>query len=82
MEWVRGCQRASGTKIVALRLHCWQSDGTMSKLNIFLIFLAYKRHSTWILLGVGIQNLYVKDNKYKLITLRVTLLLTSLEAIG
>ncbi len=37
-----GC-RVSGAKVVALRLHCRQSDGTMNKLNIILIFLVCKR---------------------------------------
>jgi len=37
----RAC--ASGVKVVAPSLHRRQSDGTMHKLNIILIFLVYKR---------------------------------------
>ena len=39
----RDLQRASGAKAVAFRLHRQQSDGTMNKLNLILIFLEYKR---------------------------------------
>ena len=42
--WVRRARQLSisGAKVVALRLHRRQSDGTMNKLNIILIFLLFK----------------------------------------